>query len=64
MSEFKKDCTDYDWELFFRITNLIIPDILRSAYKNDISFMVKGGKAVDAYLQQPIGSPDWDIDNR
>lgn len=61
MADYKENCTDYDWELYFRIANLIVPNILSQARKNDIPFVVKGGKAVDAYLKNPIGSPDWDI---
>lgn len=61
MTEYKENCTDYDWELYFRIANLIVPNILANARKEGIQFAVKGGKAVDAYLKNPIGSPDWDI---
>jgi hypothetical protein len=62
-------CNDYDWELFFRVSNQVIPDILREAYKLKMPFCVTGGKAVDAhtaypaYSQNYIGSPDWDIDS-
>lgn len=59
--EIPTNCTDYDWELYFRITSLLVPDLLRQARRNDIAYIVKGGKAVDAYLKNPIGSPDWDL---
>lgn len=64
-------CNDYDWELFFRISNLVMPDILRDVYKRvnkKFFFYVLGGKAVDAHTAKPaysenyIGSPDWDVD--
>lgn len=55
------DCSEYDYELFFRIVNKHIPTLLRKAYKNKFRFYVKGGKAIDAYIKREIGSPDWDI---
>lgn len=54
-------CTEYEWELFFRNINLVIPIILKKAYAKDLRFLVKGGKAVDVYLKEKIGSPDWDL---
>lgn len=54
-------CTEYEWELFFRNINLVIPIILKKAYAKDLRFLVKGGKAVDVYLKEKIGSPDWDV---
>lgn len=69
MEESEFFCNDYDWELFFRVSNKVIPDILRKAYIEKIPFCVIGGKAVDAHTAQPaysqnyIGSPDWDIDS-
>lgn len=61
VEEIPQNCTDYDWELYFRITSLIVPNLLRQARERDIAYIVKGGKAVDAYLKNPIGSPDWDL---
>ena len=55
------ECDDYDWELYYRISNMYVPKILQNAYKTGYKFYVKGGRAVDAYLRHPIGSPDWDI---
>ena len=61
-------CNDYDWELFFRISTKMMPEILRDAYSRGMRFCVIGGKAVDAHTAQPaysanyVGSPDWDID--
>lgn len=52
---------EYNWELYFRINNVIVPRILKDLYRFGINFYVKGGKAVDAYLSEKIGSPDWDI---
>ena len=51
----------YENELFFRIIHKYIPLILQRAYKKGINFAVKGGKSVDAYLEEEIGSPDWDL---
>jgi hypothetical protein len=55
------DPNEYNWELYFRINNVIVPRILKDLYRFGINFYVKGGKAVDAYLSEKIGSPDWDI---
>ena len=65
-------CNDYDWELFFRISNLVMPAILKDIYRRrrrlGFVFYVLGGKAVDAHSANPaysenyIGSPDWDVD--
>lgn len=65
-------CNDYDWELFFRISNLVMPAILKDIYRRrrtlGFVFYVLGGKAVDAHTAKPaysenyIGSPDWDVD--
>jgi hypothetical protein len=62
-------CNDYNWEVFFRISMLIVPKLLKNAHRKEkIRFCVIGGKAVDAHTASPaysenyIGSPDWDID--
>jgi hypothetical protein len=62
-------CNDYNWEVFFRISMLIVPKLLKNAHRKEkISFCVIGGKAVDAHTSSPaysenyIGSPDWDIE--
>lgn len=64
-------CNDYNWELFFRISSIIVPKILKRAHtrrRKEFRFCVIGGKAVDAHTSTPaysenyIGSPDWDID--
>lgn len=62
-------CNDYNWEVFFRISMLIVPKLLKNAHRKEkISFCVIGGKAVDAHTASPaysenyIGSPDWDIE--
>jgi len=55
------DPNEYNWELYFRINNIIVPRILKYLYRFGIKYYVKGGKAVDAYLSEKIGSPDWDI---
>ena len=44
-----------------RIAITVIPDALESAASSGLIFFVKGGRAVDAYLPNPIGSPDWDL---
>jgi urease gamma subunit len=61
-------CNDYNWELFFRISTIIVPKLLKKAHRQKLKFCVIGGKAVDAHTASPaysenyIGSPDWDID--
>ena len=62
-------CNDYNWELYFRISAIIVPKLLKNAHrKGRGTFCVIGGKAVDAHTASPaysenyIGSPDWDID--
>ena len=62
-------CNDYNWEIYFRISTIIVPKLLKNAHrKGRGTFCVIGGKAVDAHTASPaysenyIGSPDWDID--
>ena len=61
-------CNDYNWELYFRISAIIVPKLLKRAHRQKFKFCVIGGKAVDAHTAKPaysenyIGSPDWDID--
>jgi hypothetical protein len=59
-------CNDYNWEVFFRISSVIVPKLLKQVHKNShekFKFCVIGGKAVDAHISENyIGSPDWDID--
>jgi hypothetical protein len=51
----------YDYDIYFNIVKNIIPEILRDAHKKGIQFLVKGGKAVQAYTRGAyIESPDWD----
>jgi len=51
----------YDYDIYFNIVKNIIPEILRNANKEGIRFLVKGGKAVQAYTTGAyIESPDWD----
>jgi hypothetical protein len=52
---------EYDYELYFRIVFVLAYKSMQKAYTSGILFAVHGGRAVDAYLRQPIGSPDWDI---
>lgn len=59
--DIETEVSDYHWELFFRITNNIVPTIFKDLQLYNIKFYVKGGKAVDAYLSEKVGSPDWDI---
>lgn len=56
-------CGPYEWELYFRISNDIVPGILKDAMRQGFVFYIYGGKAVDAYMNKTdtIGSPDWDI---
>ena len=55
-------CSEYDYEYYFRLTQIDIPSILKEAYERGLKFYVKGGKAPDAYLKAKIGSPDWDVE--
>ena len=51
----------YDYDIYFNIVKNIIPEILRGAHEKGIRFLVKGGKAVQAYTRGSyIESPDWD----
>jgi hypothetical protein len=52
---------EYDYEMYFRIVFVLAYKTMQTAYTSGILFAVHGGRAVDAYLRQPIGSPDWDI---
>lgn len=61
MNNIKDICDEYDYELYYRLQREIIPYILEEAYDEGFMFYVKGGRAVDAYLETPIGSPDWDV---
>jgi len=56
-------CGPYDWELYFRISNHIVPIVLKDALRQGFVFYIYGGKAVDAHMNKldTIGSPDWDI---
>lgn len=56
-------CTDYDWALFFRVAHQIIPEVLRRATDAGVSYRVKGGRAADAYFDNPYKtySPDFDV---
>jgi len=63
LKNYEGECSDYDYQYYFYVTEIIGPQVLRDAakiYPN--KFYVKGGKAVDAYLDKKIGSPDWDLD--
>lgn len=66
MAENKCYCTDYDYEMFFRLTKIILPEVLKIMHIKKFRFIVKGGMAVDAYVKKfsegpIIGSPDWDL---
>lgn len=57
----KPECNIYEDSLYFRITNEIVPVALRRAFSSRLPFFVKGGRAIDAYLEIPSESPDWDV---
>jgi len=52
-------CTLYDYNTFFHISEVVIPEYLKS--RQDVEYEVKGGKAF-YYHTKAIASPDWDID--
>lgn len=61
ISDSNLSLNEYNWELYFRINNNLVPIILKKLHDFGTNYYVKGGKAVDAYLSEKIGSPDWDI---
>ena len=58
--DYENSLNEYNWE-FFRITNNLLEVIFKDLQEFKFVYYVKGGKAVDAYLSEKIGSPDWDI---
>jgi len=62
LKDYEPECSDYDYQYYFYVTEIIGPQVLRqAAILYPSKFYVKGGKAVDAYLDNNIGSPDWDL---
>lgn len=56
-------CTDYDLIKYHEFTLKKMPDILINMHLQNIGYIVKGGKAIDAYLpeKEKLGSDDYDI---